>query len=217
MPGGASFTETNEGTLLIGGIRRNSTKMLNWERKQFNSGPQEAKMPDGVGAAFLWVFKGAAASLSAVWVSVPFAIKLLCLLSVIDIATGLFHSKKAISLQVKQLSLAIFFTISIHFVLLYAKNQGFFNVGFDLASAVCLFYVMTELISIVQNIDAAGVPVPPQVLEFLEKAEGITTYQKKEVDFLLKKQAAEIEALNSKQKAEEVALKQKQEDVRGAN
>ena len=60
------------------------------------------------------------------------------------------------------------------------------------------FYCLGEAVSILRNADAIGVQLPPKVLDWLVKAEGITGSDKREIIALQLKQGQETTALNLK-------------------
>ncbi|HXB11669.1 MAG TPA: hypothetical protein VNZ45_06770, partial [Bacteroidia bacterium] len=61
-----------------------------------------------------------------------------------------------------------------------------------------LFYSTTEAISIMRNMDAIGVSLPPKILDWLIKAEGLTGADKREIVALKLKQDQEVTALDLK-------------------
>jgi phage-related holin len=145
------------------------------------------------------VAKWIVAAFAALWVSVPFAIKLLAFLQMLSLFTALFNPLAVLRTEVKRSSLALILTLSVHFVYVVAKDQTGLNLGFDLASMVSTFYCIGTGISILLNFSAAGVEIPPVLLDVLQRADGLTGREKHEIEALKLKQGQEITALDLKQ------------------
>ena len=114
-----------------------------------------------------WFF----ATLAALVVSMPAAVKLLLFLMTLDFLTGLIAAamEKKLSSDVGRIglgkkSLVLIIVAAVHLVAHYS------GIGFDLGSLVAMAYAVNEMVSITENSARAGVPIPPQLLEFLEKA-----------------------------------------------
>lgn len=149
------------------------------------------------GAAF--GLKGIAAGVLSLWVSVPVALQILFILSALDVVTALFSPKRSITITIRRVVMAMLLAATVFYVYALAKTQTGINVGFDLGSAICMFYSVGEAINVAKNFSDSGVYFPPVVLTLLSKAEGITGAEKAEIDALALKQEQETEALALKQ------------------
>jgi phage-related holin len=149
------------------------------------------------GVAF--VLKGIAAGVLSLSVSVPVALQILFILSALDVVTALFSPKRSITITIRRVVMAMLLAATVFYVYALAKTQTGINVGFDLGSAVCMFYSVGEAINVAKNFSDSGVYFPPVILTLLSKAEGITGAEKAEIDALALKQEQETEALALKQ------------------
>ena len=151
------------------------------------------------------------AAIAAIWTPLPLAIQILCIVSMVDLATVLFNPTRRLGLATKRVSIILILTFTICILSDMAKAKAGFNIGFDICSAVAFFYALSAGIRIMQNVNAAGVSLPPVLLDFMSKAEGITGSERDEIDALKLSQGQAVDALAIKQNQETDALKKKQE------
>ncbi len=118
-----------------------------------------------------WLF----ATLAAFVVSLSAAVKLLLLLMLLDFISGLVCAVKEKKLSsdkgrdgLRKKAMTLILVAAVHL----AASYG--GIGFDLGSVVAMAYAINELISIAENAARAGVGIPPQLLEFVEKAQKMT-------------------------------------------
>lgn len=146
------------------------------------------------------------AALAGIWVSVPAAVQLLCVLSVVDFGTALFDYHTSLRDLTKRLVLAIILTLSVHYCYTMAKAQVGLNLGFDVATVVASFYSLGEILAVMRNCARVGVRMPPRLIDLLSKAEGLTLEDKQELDALREKQTtvatAELQRVAEKAAAE---------------
>lgn len=116
------------------------------------------------------ILKWIVAGLLSFWVALSPTVQLLCILIIIDYATGILHA-----IVEKNLSSAISFRglvkkclmlILVYVCHLISKPLA---IGFDFGEVVALAYVVNEVISIVENCARIGVPIPPIVIDVLAK------------------------------------------------
>ncbi len=122
----------------------------------------------------LAVLKWAAASLTALWMSLSTTVHLLCVMMALDFCTGL-----AGAFILRRISGAASFRGLMKkvmtLVLVYVGHviTKPLNVGFDLGEMVALAYVVNEVISIVENCALVGVPIPPILVQSLSKIKNV--------------------------------------------
>ena len=73
----------------------------------------------------------------------------------------------------------------VHVVYIKAGSLSGFNVGFDIGTAVTMFYVFGELIEILLNC-ATVVTLDPRLLQWLVTAQGLTNKQKRDLNLAIK-------------------------------
>ena len=144
------------------------------------------------------VIKGIVAAFTGWWVSVPLALQTLFWLSVLDVVSSLFSPHRSITQTIRRVVLAILLAATVFYLYGLAKAQSGLNLGFDLGSAVCMFYAVGEAVQVAKNFNEAGVGFPPVILNLLAKADGLTTGERNELDALKLKQQQESEALELK-------------------
>lgn len=127
-----------------------------------------------------------------VWISVPAAVRVLCILSCIDVFTAFFNSKRHLRDVLRRVALSILLALTVDYVYNVAKIETGLNVGFDIATMVCSFYILGEIIFILQNCAEAGVSLPPALLTLISKAEGLTGVERQELNALSIRQTREV-------------------------
>lgn len=125
-----------------------------------------------------WLFVSAKwflALMVSLWIGLPQTVKLLVGFMALDYLTGLtaafirkeVTSRAAINgLLRKFVALALCGAAHLASDHLISEKLG---LGVDLGQVVALFYVTGELISIVENCNRAGVPIPPIITAALQK------------------------------------------------
>mgnify|MGYP001594869448 CR=1 FL=1 len=121
-----------------------------------------------------WITASAVAMVSGFLMSVPTAVKLLLVLMALDYATGLIVAwmRKKLSSDeglrgLLKKALVLILVAASHAVTHSAEF------GFDLGSAVAMFYCVNELLSIVENCGHAGVKIPNILLQAIEKLNAV--------------------------------------------
>jgi toxin secretion/phage lysis holin len=121
------------------------------------------------------VAKWIAAAVTAVWVGMPVAAQTLAVRIGIDYATGLLNAsmKKRLSSEVgwnglKRKVMTGLLVWGAHYMTQALRLQ------YDMGSLAAWAFAVSELISITENAAAAGVPIPPPLLEALVKARHVT-------------------------------------------
>lgn len=101
------------------------------------------------------------------WVHLGPTMQVLVILIGFDILTGLIsgYIKKSLDSTVGRRGVAQKALILI-LCNVGSRSSSILNIGFDVGSAIAGFYCVNELLSIVENCDGAGVPIP----EFLKSA-----------------------------------------------
>lgn len=131
--------------------------------------------PEGLfGQWFTISLKWLIAIISSFWVNVDLDIRILIVLSVVDVITTLFNPNRAITKVTRRLAMTFILVGTVHFIYAVARTQVGLNIGFDIAAFVCMFYNLGEAIIITRNLSSAGLQLPPKWLDFLSHAEGIT-------------------------------------------
>ena len=148
---------------------------------------------------------------AAIWTPMPFAMQLLAIVAVANLCTVILNPVRSLGRETKRVSIILILTFTVCFLSDMAKAKAGFNVGFDICAAVAFFYAISLTIRIMQNINAAGVPLPPVVLDLLSKAEGVTGVERDEIDALKLSQSNAVDALAVKQVQEKAALATKQD------
>ena len=146
----------------------------------------------------LLIRSGFAATLG-IWISIPTALQILFVLSALDIVTTLFSPHRSLQNTIRRVSMAILLCATVFYLYTLSKASTGINLGFDLGSAVCMFYSVGEAIQIAKNFNDSGVYFPPVILTILAKSEGITGRDRAEIDALSLKQQQELSALELKQ------------------
>lgn len=114
-----------------------------------------------------------AAAIGAVFASVPDAVKWLVLIMALDVATGVaiaardgkLSSTEAWKGGMKKAATLVV----IGLVMVLDKGLKLIP-GVDIASAVTVYYIWTEALSVITNAAALGVPIPDILLNMLAKA-----------------------------------------------
>ncbi len=107
---------------------------------------------------------------------------LFCMLAALEVITGLFNSAYHLKPETKRIALSLLLTMAVHMVYQYAIGHSELRLPFDAGSAAGFFYCIHSAIKATRNFDAAGVPLPPILLEWLKKAEGLTGADKKALE-----------------------------------
>jgi len=114
------------------------------------------------------------------WIGLPAAVKLLVILCGFDLLSCLLTHRSGLRETLRRVSVTLLLCGAVHVVYATAKDLSGFNVGFELGTAVALFYVFGELVEITLNCSTVA-PIPPQLVSWLERAQGMTRTQKKQV------------------------------------
>jgi toxin secretion/phage lysis holin len=121
---------------------------------------------------FNWLaaFKWAGGVLASLWGRLPLLLQSLLVLMALDIASGLIagYITRSLSSDVSWRGMA---KKSLVLLLIAACEilQRTWNLGLPLASAVVGFYIVHEMISIVENTARAGLPMPRALTSALRK------------------------------------------------
>ena len=126
--------------------------------------------------ALKWIVAGCA----AFWLSLPAAVQLLVVLSGFDLLSCLFTHRASLHATLKRIVVTLILTGAVEVVYVMAKDLSGFNLGFDIGTAVALFYVFGEMIELTLNCSTL-VRIPPPLVAFLEKAQGMTGQQRKDL------------------------------------
>ena len=113
------------------------------------------------------------AALVSLWLSIPGAVQLLVILSGFDLLSCLFTHRSALWLTLRRVTVTLLLCGAVHVVYVMAHDLSGFNVGFDIGSAVVIFYVVGELVEITLNCSTV-IRIPPKFVEWLETAQGVT-------------------------------------------
>ena len=115
-----------------------------------------------------WAIKVAFAFLAAWWLQVPDAVRLMLVLIAADVITGVWAAiiSKDLSSDVSFVGLSkkllVIFVVSLTIYLESYTVQG-------LTTIVAGFYAAHEGLSILENLNRAGIPVPPTLADILRK------------------------------------------------
>jgi phage-related holin len=152
--------------------------------------------------------KWLASFLAALWISIDLDLRVLVVLAVADIVSTFFNPQRSLPHVTRRLAVTFLLVGVTHYVFNMAKSQTGLNLGFDVAAVVCTFYILGEIIAVVRNCAAAGLTIPPQLLNVLARAEGLSGSDKQEITALQLKQTQESVALELKQeqKRDDAAL-----------
>jgi len=119
---------------------------------------------------WLTAFKWIGAVLAGLWGRLPLLLQSLLVLMALDIASGLIagYITRSLSSDVSWRGMA---KKSLVLLLIAACEilQRTWNLGLPLASAVVGFYIVHEMISIVENTARAGLPMPRALTSALRK------------------------------------------------
>jgi phage-related holin len=125
---------------------------------------------------------------AAVWAPLPLAVQILTIVCVANLCTVILNPVRSLGRETKRVSIILILTFTVCFLSDLAKMRVGFNVGFDICAAVAFFYSISLAVRIMQNVNAAGVPLPPVMLDLLSKAEGLTGSELEDIDELRVKQ-----------------------------
>jgi phage-related holin len=130
-----------------------------------------------------WTWKVVKASLAVLlgfWLTIPAAVQLLVVLSAFDVLSCLLTHRSSMRDTLRRIAGQLLLCGAIHVVFVMAKDISGFNVGFDMGTAVALFYVFGELLEVTLNCSTAC-RIPPKLVEWLEAAQGMTGKQKEDL------------------------------------
>lgn len=116
----------------------------------------------------------------SIWVTIPLVIQTLFILSVVDILTGFFSPNHSFEKAIRRVCLALILVCTLKYAFFIAKDQANFSLGFDVATAVCTYYILNEILIIIRNCADGGLSIPPWLISILEKAEGAIGPPKKQ-------------------------------------
>jgi toxin secretion/phage lysis holin len=129
----------------------------------------------------LWVLKWVIAFVTAWFLSLTMAVKCLMALMILDFATGLITAAMAGTLCSETGFKGIGKKSLIVILLLTSKvAEKLSGLSYDLMSIVAMMYCLNELISITENINHAGLWIPPQFMNYLRKAKRLGGWRGKE-------------------------------------
>lgn len=112
--------------------------------------------------------------LTSVWISMPITLQALCVLMLMDYASGFAAARVTYTwskrrgtdgLVIKSLTLMLIFAC--HYL------SKIVQLGFDVGTTVAVAFCVNEFASIVENCNEAGVRVPPVVVDLLSRAKRI--------------------------------------------
>lgn len=147
------------------------------------------------------IFKGVISWIATMWVGIkiPVALEILLVINAAEIATGLFNAKVHISEQLKRITVSIILVLTALYVYSLAKTQTGLNLGFDVATPICIFYILGSSIKVLKNCNSVpGMELPPWLINALSKADGTSDEQKKELLSLQLQQTPESTRLDVK-------------------
>ena len=132
-------------------------------------------------STFLTGLKWFASLFAALWISVDTDLRVLAVLSLADVVSTFFNAKRSLSAVIKRLAMMFLLVGVVHYVFAIAKLNTGMNIGFDVGAVVAFYYILAEIIIIVRNCAAAGLAIPPKLLDILAKAEGLTGAERGEI------------------------------------
>ena len=116
------------------------------------------------------ILKWIVALVISIWASISVTIHLLCVLMAIDFFTGLtgaFITRKlSADVSFRGLARKVMILTLVYVGHMITKPL---NVGFDLGEMIALAYVLSEVLSIIENCVDVGVPIPPILMQTLSK------------------------------------------------
>ena len=136
---------------------------------------------DPGGLSVLTGIKWLVAFLASAWLSIDTGLQSLAVLSLADVVSTFFNAKRSLSAVIKRLAMMFLLVGVVHYVFAIAKLNTGLNIGFDIGAVVAFYYILAEIIAIVRNCAAAGLPIPPKLLDILAKAEGLTGADRQEI------------------------------------
>jgi phage-related holin len=143
--------------------------------------------------------RGAISGIAAIWLHSDADLKIFGILICVDFIMGVLSGRINLRVKCRQIAGMVLFVGTAHLIYgIIRTNQSFPIDPAWLPSALTLFYSTTEAISIMRNMDAIGVSLPPKILDWLIKAEGLTGADKREIVALKLKQDQEVTALDLK-------------------
>ena len=151
-----------------------------------------------------WVvmfLKWLVSAFAGLWITIPIAVQLLVVLSFADLVSSIANPGRHLRDVLRRLALMMLLVMVIYYVYTLAKQQTGFNVGFDLGAAVCTFYILGELVYMLQNCAAAGLALPPRLLSLLAKAEDLTLHERSQIADLQAQQVTDRMAKEVERKA----------------
>ncbi len=143
------------------------------------------------------VVKVAIAAVTSMWMYADTDIKILGILMTADFIISLFNRGVSILMLCRRLGGTVVIVGTIHVIFNIAKEEAKLNIGFDISAMVAMFYCIGEAVTILSKASAIT-RLPPVLLDWLSKAEGITSADKDEILALKLKQTQEIVALDLK-------------------
>lgn len=157
-----------------------------------------------------WAFAGTkwfAAIISAAWISIDLDIRILVVLLSIDFATSIINPNRLLAATLKRIAVTVILVVTVHWTYSIARTQGNLNIGLDVATIVCTFYIFGEVVRIISNC-AEWADIPPALLDVLSKAEGMTGRERNELASIKRRQEAALVEVKENQKDAAIALKQ---------
>lgn len=128
------------------------------------------------------------ASLAGLGLAFPSAIKLLMVAMGGEVASSLVNPKVRFTTNLKVVSLSLGLVIWIWLGLHFAQSEWHITGGVDqFISAVCVFYGIGAVVKTLTNLHEAGVSVPPVLIQWLYRAQGLTPAEKRELQSLAAK------------------------------
>jgi len=140
------------------------------------------------GLTFLvWLTKVLMSFAVSLWIGADTDIKILFVLSIADFTLSFFNPKVHIWEVVKRLTVGFLLVGTVHLVYAIAHNEAHINVGSDISSLVGIFFCLTTAVKILKSC-SVFVNLPPALLDFIIKVDGLSSADREELEKLKAKQ-----------------------------
>ncbi len=127
--------------------------------------------------------KACVAAAASVWLTIPVAIQVLAVVCAFDLASCLLTHRSSMRDTLRRVAVTLLLCGCIMVVYTMAKDVAGFSIAVgpvNIGTAVVIFYIAGELLEITLNCSTV-IRISPKLLEWLEKAQGMTGAQKKQV------------------------------------
>ena len=131
-------------------------------------------------AWFVRTAKFLVAIFSYAWLSTPNSIHMLLVLMAIRFLTCLFDPRGSLPLLAKRLAYTALICESVH--LMYSMGETNYGWTTDPTTFTAVFFSVEQVIAILRNGQSIGVGLPPKLIDWLVKAEGLTGTQRSEME-----------------------------------